>query len=68
MCGAKKIYGERSNQLHPNPDDDDDNRDDVDVEVLFFSTGASRVKETQQRSPWQSSTEISLGFVVILTS
>ena len=36
MCGAKKIYGERSNQLHPNQDDDDDNRDDVDVEVLFF--------------------------------
>ena len=35
---------------------------------FFFSTGASRVKETQQRSPWQSSTEISLGFVVILTS
>ena len=62
MCGAKKIYGERSNQLHFNPDDDDDNRDDV------FSTGASRVKEIQQRSPWQSSTEIFLGFVVILTS
>ena len=47
MRGKEDLY-----QLHPNPDDDDDdNRDDVDVEVLFFSTGASRVKETQQRSP-----------------